>query len=51
MQERLHVPQATLEFLRERSVEVHVAETREAVKLYNELLTSTHVGGLFHSTC
>jgi hypothetical protein len=30
---------------------VHVAETRKAAELYNELALSAPVGGLFHSTC
>jgi hypothetical protein len=30
---------------------VHVAETREAVKIYNDLTEDTLVAGLFHSTC
>ena len=30
---------------------MHVAETRDAVKLYNELTDTDAVGGLFHSTC
>jgi hypothetical protein len=34
-----------------RSIAVHVAETRDAVKLYNELTDIDAVGGLFHSTC
>lgn len=34
-----------------RGVEVHVAETSEAVELYNRVATSEAVGGLFHSTC
>jgi hypothetical protein len=32
-------------------VEVHVLETRDAVKIYNELVERVPVGGLFHSTC
>ena len=33
-------------------VPVHVLETREAAKVYNELATQgAAVGGLFHSTC
>ena len=42
---------ATLRYLDERSVTVHVLETREAVKVYNELAEREAVGGLFHSTC
>ncbi len=41
----------TLELLHERGVEVHVAETRAAVELYNQLAETEPVGGLFHSTC
>jgi hypothetical protein len=37
--------------LNERSVIVHVADTREAVNIYNELVETDPVGGLFHSTC
>jgi hypothetical protein len=52
MDERLDVDPRTLAMLEERSVTVHVAETREAAKLYNELVDSTVlVGDLFHSTC
>ncbi len=47
----LQVDPATLELLRARDVEVHVAGTEEAVRIYNELAGSTPVGGLFHSTC
>ncbi|KAK5663355.1 hypothetical protein OQA88_3783 [Cercophora sp. LCS_1] len=51
MRERLGVPDSTLEALRARGIEAHVAETKAAVALYNELAKSTAVGGLFHSTC
>ncbi|GGN71751.1 hypothetical protein GCM10010112_39340 [Actinoplanes lobatus] len=51
MQMRLEVDPATLELLRNRGVTVHVAETGEAVRLYNDLAGSQPVGGLFHSTC
>jgi hypothetical protein len=48
---KLQVDPATLELLAVRGVQVHVAETREAVELYNELAETLPVGGLFHSTC
>ncbi|MDW5327635.1 Mth938-like domain-containing protein [Plantactinospora sp. KLBMP9567] len=48
---RLRVDAATLRFLHERAVEVHVARTDEAVELYNSLAAREPVGGLFHSTC
>ena len=51
MELRLQVPQLTVEYLEAKSIVVHVAETREAVRIYNELAETTTVGGLFHSTC
>jgi hypothetical protein len=51
MQERLQTCPETLALLEERGVEVHVAETTEAVRLYNELAVSQPVGALLHSTC
>jgi hypothetical protein len=51
MQLVLRTAPQTLEMLRERGIAVHVLETREAVKLYNELAAVQPVGGLFHSTC
>ncbi|MGI5238260.1 Mth938-like domain-containing protein [Dactylosporangium sp. CA-139066] len=51
MEERLGVAEETLAMLRERGIEVHTAETGEAMDLYNELAATTPVGGLFHSTC
>ncbi|HEY0698550.1 MAG TPA: MTH938/NDUFAF3 family protein [Micromonospora sp.] len=51
LDQRLQVAPATLELLAGLSVEVHVAETRQAVAVYNELAETTAVGGLFHSTC
>lgn len=51
MDQRLQVDPATLTYLSARSVEVHVGETREAVKIYNELADRAAVAGLFHSTC
>ncbi len=42
----------TLELLEREGIEVHVAETREAAKIYNALRArGLAVGGLFHSTC
>jgi hypothetical protein len=41
----------TLELLRSKNIPVHVLETKEAVRLYNELAADQPVGGLFHSTC
>jgi hypothetical protein len=51
MDEQLQVDPRTLQMLDEHHVSVHVAETRAAVKIYNELAETGPVGGLFHSTC
>jgi hypothetical protein len=52
MEQRLQVDPRTLELLADRQVEVHVVETREAVKIYNDLVDNGRpVGALFHSTC
>jgi hypothetical protein len=51
MQSLLQVPDYTIAYLEERSIEVYVAETREAVRIYNEMAGTMTVGGLFHSTC
>jgi len=51
MELRLQVDPRTLKLLDERGVPVHVAETTQAVQLYNELAATQPVGGLFHSTC
>ncbi len=49
--ERLQVGRETLRELEERNVPVHVAQTEEAAKLYNELSGRERVGALIHSTC
>jgi hypothetical protein len=51
MEMMLQVPRTTIEYLESRSIVVHVAPTREAVRIYNELAETTPVGGLFHSSC
>jgi hypothetical protein len=52
MYRRLRVQESTRRGLEEAGVDVRVAETREAVRLYNELRDQGEaVGGLFHSTC
>ncbi|GGV09196.1 hypothetical protein GCM10010182_30830 [Actinomadura cremea] len=51
MELRLKTMPETLRVLEDAGVEVHVAETTEAVRLYNEPAASRAVGGLFHSTC
>ena len=49
--ERLQVCRETFRELEERDVPVHVEQTEEAVRLYNELGKSEKVGALIHSTC
>src|SRR5438067_550024 len=44
---QLHVAPETLGYLEERSIQVHVVETRQAVELYNKLVDTTAVAGLF----
>ena len=51
MNKLLYVHPDTRRYLEERSIPVHVAETREAVTIYNDLAEGTLVAGLFHSTC
>jgi hypothetical protein len=51
MNKQLHVHPDTYRYLEERSITVRVAETREAVKIYNDLTERTLVAGLFQSTC
>jgi hypothetical protein len=51
MEQLLQIAPQTLSTLQARKIVVYVAETREAVKLYNKLLDETSVGGLFHTTC
>lgn len=48
---RLRVSEQTHKMLRERGIPVHVEQTEEAVRLYNELSESQKVGALIHSTC
>jgi hypothetical protein len=49
--ERLRVCPETLELLSGRGVTVHVLQTEDAVEVYNRLVETDRVGGLFHSTC
>lgn len=51
MELRLSVMPETLEYLAARGIEVHTAETTEAVNLYHRLSASTPTGALIHSTC
>lgn len=49
---RLQTCQETLDLLDEKHILVHIAETKAAADIYNELASGGEaVGGLFHSTC
>ena len=48
----LQTCQETIDLLDERNITVHIAETKAAAKIYNNLVSGGEaVGGLFHSTC
>ena len=46
----MEVPEETLRYLQMKNIEVHVAPTREAVKIFNGL-RGKRVVGAFHLTC
>ncbi|MFQ6004343.1 MAG: Mth938-like domain-containing protein [Woeseia sp.] len=42
----------TMSLLEVKGIDVHVAETKKAARIYNEFVAKgAAVGGLFHSTC
>lgn len=46
------VPSSTLDFVKQRGVDVRVLQTEKAVAEYNKLVgKGAKVGGVFHSTC
>ena len=49
--ERLEICQQTLRMLEEKNIPVHVEQSEQAVRLYNELRKTDRVGALIHSTC
>ncbi|GAB3668890.1 hypothetical protein GCM10027589_35770 [Actinocorallia lasiicapitis] len=51
MDEVLQTMPETFALLEDAEVPFHHLETRAAVALYNSLIATTRVGGLFHSTC
>ncbi len=52
MDEQLQTDPSTLTTLADRGIQVHVAETRDAVAIYNDLAEAgAAVGALIHSTC
>ncbi|XP_073341237.1 mth938 domain-containing protein isoform X1 [Pagrus major] len=52
MSEALQVPSTTVDFAKQRGVDVKVLQTERAVAEYNKLASQgAKVGGVFHSTC
>ncbi len=52
MQLALHTCPETEQLLRSRGIEYHIAETKQAVDLFNRFMSEGRkVGGIFHSTC
>ncbi|XP_053728705.1 mth938 domain-containing protein [Synchiropus splendidus] len=52
MSEALQVPPSTLDFVKQKGVQVQVLQTEKAVAEYNKLAEQgAKVGGVFHSTC
>src|SRR5215211_2893087 len=49
--DRLQICQQTLQMLEDKNISVHVEQSEEAVRLYNELSETERVGALIHSTC
>ena len=49
--ERLQVCPETLAMLKDKDILVHLLQTEQAVRRYNDLAKDEAVGGLFHSTC
>ena len=48
----LHTCPATTELLQSENITTHIAETKNAVAIYNRLVDEGKlIGGLFHSTC
>lgn len=46
------VPSTTVDFAKQRGVDVKVLQTEKAVEEYNKLASQgAKVGGVFHSTC
>lgn len=48
---RLNVPDELIAQLEARGITVHVAKTRKAVQIYNQLCNDEMTGILIHSTC
>lgn len=52
MLRRLRTTEEAIQLLEQRHIPMHIADTKTAVKIYNNLVEQGKaVGGLFHSTC
>lgn len=52
MLRRLQTTKDAIRLLEQRHIHMHIADTKTAVKIYNDLADQGQaVGGLFHSTC
>lgn len=52
MSEALQVPSSTVDYIRNKGINLMVFQTEKAVKEYNSLASQgVKVGGVFHSTC
>ncbi|XP_029026689.1 mth938 domain-containing protein [Betta splendens] len=52
MSEALQVPSTTVDYVKQKGVEIRVLQTEKAVAEYNKLVgEGAKVGGVFHSTC
>ncbi|XP_062910746.1 mth938 domain-containing protein [Mobula hypostoma] len=52
MSQALQVPSRTLDYIKNKGVDVKVLQTEAAVREYNSLASrGARVGGVFHSTC
>ena len=50
-QERLQIAPETQKLLEEKGIPAHIAPTKQAAALYEELQQTEQVGALIHSTC
>ena len=49
---RLHIPDATVEKLKQLGLETYILDHHQAISTYNELVEKGELtGGLFHTTC
>jgi len=51
MLKQLEVMAETQQYLKSQGIALHILQTEDAVKKYNQLRLKYRVGGLFHTTC